>query len=385
MKRRDFLKSLGVAGAAGMAPASLAAAPQAGSGLGLDLKTKHAIVILNGNGARKKEYYENAEMSPNITRMAKEAFVYTEDGNDTTSNHGNSWTSLITGNEYQSGIPQYPTIPHYVRKHVGDAASNYWYLQGVSYYRVWRYNVKYFTSHPEYGIETRPVTLTTGQTFFEDQKLSPAEIVAQQFTDDMGLTALERAKLEQFVGDTLSDRSYIADLVHKPIPRTPFWEEAQALHLIPSILQEFKPKMLIFQQTGHDTGHGAGGLLRDETGWFEYSQVIQSTDEGVGRIIDFVKNDPYFSKNTAIIIRPEFGRDDEVNLYGEIHHSEGYYYCEQTASIWHGPDFKSGVSNKLVNRRSFTPTLAALFNAPAPYVQGPIHKDLWASHVGHRG
>ena len=191
--------------------------------------------------------------------MAKEAFVYTEDGNDTTSNHGNSWTSLITGNEYQSGIPQYPTIPHYVRKHVGDAASNYWYLQGVSYYRVWRYNVKYFTSHPEYGIETRPVTLTTGQTFFEDQKLSPAEIVAQQFTDDMGLTALERAKLEQFVGDTLSDRSYIADLVHKPIPRTPFWEEAQALHLIPSILQEFKPKMLIFQQTGHDTGHGAGG------------------------------------------------------------------------------------------------------------------------------
>jgi predicted AlkP superfamily pyrophosphatase or phosphodiesterase len=126
-------------------------------------------------------------------------------------------------------------------------------------------------------------------------------------------------------------------------------------------------------------------LLRDETGFFEYAQVARSTDEAIGELVRFVKNDPYFSKNTAIIIRPEFGRDDEINLYGEIHHSEGYYYCYRSASIWAGPDFKPGVTDLVVNRLDFAPTVAALFNAPAPYSGGQIREELWASHVGYKG
>jgi hypothetical protein len=150
MNRRNFLKTLGTASAAGM----LTPQPVGAEGLGMNLKTKHAIVILNGNGCRKKEFYESSDMSPNITGLANEAFVYTEDANNTVSNHGNSWTELLTGNELQSGIPLYPTMPHYIRKHFGDSATNYWFLQGISYYRGWRYNVKYYTSHPQYGIES---------------------------------------------------------------------------------------------------------------------------------------------------------------------------------------------------------------------------------------
>jgi hypothetical protein len=381
MNRRNFLKTVGAASAAGM----LTPQPVGAEGLGMNLKTKHVIVILNGNGCRKKEFYESPDISPNITGLAKEAFVYTEDANNTVSNHGNSWTELLTGNELQSGIPLYPTMPHYIRKHLGDSATNYWFLQGISYYRGWRYNVKYYTSHPQYGIETRPVTMTSGQIFFERQERHPRQIVAEEFPDDMGLTVAERTKLEQFVGDTLATGDYVPNLEHRALRRTPFWEEAQALYLLPKIFKEFKPRVMVFQQVGHDTGHGAGGLLRDETGFFEYAQVARSTDEAIGELVRFVKNDPYFSKNTAIIIRPEFGRDDEINLYGEIHHSEGYYYCYRSASIWAGPDFKPGVTDLVVNRLDFAPTVAALFNAPAPYSGGQIREELWASHVGYKG
>lgn len=379
MDRRDFLK-IGAIGALGTAaPASASA-----ESLGLNVKTKHAIVILNGNGCRKKEYYENPEMAPNIARLAKEGFVYTEDANNQVSNHGHSWTELLTGNELQTNVPMFPTMPHYIRKHFGDEAANYWYLQGISYYRSWRYNVKYFTSHPEYGIDTRPVSMSSGQIFFERQKKNPRQIVAEEFTEDMGLTAAERSKLEQFIGDTLASGDYVPNLKNPALPRTPFWEEAQALYLLPRIFKEFKPRIMLFQQVGHDTGHGAGGLLRDETGFFEYSRVVRATDEAIGELIKLIKNDPYFSKNTAIIIRPEFGRDDEVNLYGEIHHSEGYYYGHRSASIWYGPDFRIGITDRLVNRLDFAPTVAALFNAPAPYTHGQVRSDLWAPHVGFK-
>ncbi len=384
MDRRNFIKAMGVAGAAGAAPQFATA--QNSEGLGLNPKTKHVILILNGNGSRKKEWYENDNgMSPHIAALAKESFVYTEDDNPTTSNHGTSWTGLLTGNELQSGIPLFPTVPHYVRKHMGDEASKYFYLQGIAYYRVWRYNIKYYTSHPEYDINTRPASLTTGQIFFEKQTKHPREIVAEQFTEDMGLTKGELSRLEQWVGDTLSSGDYLPNFEHKPAPRTPYWEEAQALYMLPNLLQEFKPRMIVYQQVGHDCGHGAGGFLRDETGFFEYANVIRTTDDGMGRLVNFIKNDPYFRENTAIVIRPEFGRDDEMNMYGEIHHSTGYYYCQRSASIWYGPDFKPGVSDQVVDRRDWVPTVAAMFNAPAPYAQGMVRNHPWADHVGHQG
>ena len=63
----------------------------------------------------------------------------------------------------------------------------------------------------------------------------------------------------------------------------------------------------------------------------------------------------------AIIIRPDFGRDDEVNAQGELHHSEGFYYTHRVASIFWGPDFRKGVDRKTVmNRRDLSPIIATL-------------------------
>lgn len=380
MNRRDFLRNAGLAsGALGLGGMSLGASPIPAETF--NFKTKHLIWILNGNGSRKREWYEDASISPNYARLVKEGFVYEEDHNETVSNHGHSWTECITGNRQQSSTPLYPTPPHYVRKVHGDQASNYWYINGVSYYRQWRYNTKYFTTHPEYGENTRPVSMTATHIYWPDQKRTPRQIVEQEFPD-MGLTAPEKKQMEEFIDATMKAKLWDFNLKYAPIPRDPFLGDSLGLAAIPHVLQTFKPKIIMYQQVGHDTGHGNGGYLRQQTGYFEYEKVCKTTDEQLGRLIDFIQKDPYFSKNTAIVIRPEFGRDDEINMYGEVNHSDGYYQCHRSASIWWGPDFKPGKSNLLVNRMDVVPTITKIFNADAPYALGQVRHHMFQPHVG---
>lgn len=384
MDRRNFL---GAVAATGIGTAlnpriSMAAEAPAASDLGLQLQTKHLIYFITGNGSRKKEWYESPEVCPNAVRISKEGFTYYEDHSETATSHGTSWTELLTGVPVQTGIPIFPTIPHYVRKAYGDEASKYWYLNGVSYYRQWRFNVKYFTSHPSYGEETRPTLMTTRHIFFEGNKKRPEQIVEEQFPD-MGLTAPEKKRLAEFIAGALASKDWNpTGLKNPPIPYDPYLSEAQSLEILPKILQEFKPRILLWQQVGHDCGHGAGGYLRQETGWTDYSHVARTTDEQIGRIFDFIKKDPYFSKNTAIVIRPEFGRDDEINMYGEINHTDGYYYSHRSASIFWGPDIKPGKSGLVVNRHDIAKTIPAMLNADAPYSTGQIRSHMFKDHVG---
>lgn len=381
MNRRNFLKTAAASGSGLVLAPGLATAAQTGR-TNFNFQAKHLIYFIIGNGSRKKEWYESPDVCPNAARIMKEGFVYYEDHNETVSNHGTSWTELLTGNPMQTGVPIYPTIPHYVRKAYGDEATKYWYLNGVSYYRQWRFNVKYFTAHPEYGEETRPTLLTARHIFYEGNTKRPDQIVAEQFPD-MGLNAAEKKQLAEYIEGTLQKKSFVpTGLKHQPIPRDPYLAEAHSLELIPQIMQTFKPRMILWQQVGHDAGHGNGGFLRQETGYFEYKKVAEVTDEQIGRIYDWVKADPYFSKNTAIVIRPEFGRDDEINLYGEVHHSEGYYYAHRSASIFWGPDFKQGSSGLLVNRHDISKTLVGMFNVDAAYSTGQMRHHMFKESVG---
>ena len=82
------------------------------------------------------------------------------------------------------------------------------------------------------------------------------------------------------------------------------------------------------------------------------------------------------------MIRPEFGRDDEVNMYGAVNHSTGYYQCHRSASIFWGPDFKHGTSKLLVDRKDMVPTLTGMFGVKAPYAIGQMRTHMMAEHVG---
>jgi hypothetical protein len=226
MNRRSFLKG------------SILAA----TGLRLNqtrpLKTRHLIFIVNGNGVRKKEYYEDAALSPNIHRMTSEGFVFTEDHCDSVASHAAAFAELVRG------------LPDYL------------YLN------------------------------------------------------------------------------------------------CRSSQLIPTIMHERRPRILVLHETGHDVGHES---------YEKYLDAVKATDQRAGRIFDWVKNDRYFSQNTAIVLRPEFGRDDEINSSGELHHSEGFYYAHRVARIFWGPDVTPGVDRtRVINRRDMAPMLAELVNHEFP-------------------
>ena len=159
-------------------------------------------------------------------------------------------------------------------------------------------------------------------------------------------------------------------------------EDTQPLAAVPHILKEFKPQLIVCQITAHDAGHGNHGRPRLKTGQYEYFNVCRTTDEQVGRIFDFIKADAYFSRTTALVVRPEFGRDDEPNLFGEIHHSAGFYQTHYSAEIRWGPDFRVGVDRGVKNRVDFAPSLVRLFNIDATGAVGQVHPEMFKPELG---
>ncbi len=218
MNRRGFLEQ--TLGAAAFFAGSRARSPQ----------TKHLALIVNG-GARKKDYYEDESLSPNIRRLAEGGFVFEEDHCDRISSHDAAFAEMVNGLE-----------------------GNYSLVRSVC--------------------------------------------------------------------------------------------------RVAAVLKQDRPRMIVCREMAHDAGHES---------FTEYRRVVRATDSAVGALFDWIKADPYFSQNTAIIIRPDFGRDDEVNAQGELHHSEGFYYTHRVASIFWGPDFRKGVDSRtVINRRDLSPIIATL-------------------------
>src|SRR5262245_13903867 len=75
------------------------------------LKTEHLIFIVNGDGVRKKEYYEDASLSPNVRRLAREGFVFEQDHCEEIASHDAAFAQLVGNLEYRvadsiTSIPQ---------------------------------------------------------------------------------------------------------------------------------------------------------------------------------------------------------------------------------------------------------------------------------------
>ena len=142
---------------------------------------------------------------------------------------------------------------------------------------------------------------------------------------------------------------------------------------IPMTLEQFRPRVIVCTEAGHDVGHDSYEL---------YLRAVAATDAAIGRVFRWVKSQPYFSSRTAIVFRPIFGRDDDVNEHGQLHHSYGFYYTHRVASIFWGPDFNRGIDRKtIVNALDMTPTLTRLFGVNASHAEGRILPGLFRASI----
>ncbi len=215
-------------------------------------QTRHLVVIITG-GARKKDYYETASLSPNIRRLAREGFVFEQDHCERVASHETAFAELLQG----------------------------------------------------------------------------------------------RALLDS-IGNGI---------------------QLDSIHQIPRVMQQYKPRIVICRDTSHDVGHHS---------YARYLNAVRTTDAAIGEVFDWIKAHPDFSNDTAIVIRPEFGRDDEVNQLGQLHHSYGFYYTHRVASIFWGPDFNRGVDRTTVIKTvDMMPTLTRLFGIKAIHAEGSVVPGLF--------
>jgi len=250
MKRRTFLRNvIGSVGLPHVFPMP-------------SFRTKHLIFIVSA-GVRKREYYGQTSLAPNISRLARDGFVFEEDHCERVASHDAAFRELLQGREFVARAPRFPTVLDYIGN---------------------------------------------------------------------GLRL-----------DCICD--------------------------VPLIMESYKPRVVVCRELAHDIGH-----RRYES----YLDAVSATDAAIGTVFDWVKTHPYFSATTAIVIRPEFGRDDVVNEHGHLHHSYGFYSTHRVASIFWGPDFNRGVDKRtVITSLDMVPTLGRLFNVDAPYAEGTVIPGLF--------
>jgi len=390
MNRRSFLKYSAALGAGSLVTRNATGSPlwEAGAGIPMGtmvlpenpgFKTKHLITVIYGAGARKKEVFDPA-MAPNLAKLATEGTVFTEDYGETANLHGFMYTELFIGRDAPSQTPRFPTWANYVRKKTGAPASDFWTLQGLSYYRGWTYDSKHFCTHPEYGLRYGSTSLTMNKIFYEENKATPREIVDLNVEKALGHTEKERKQLEEFLADVLARKSYLPPSTKRPlIERDVQVGDAQIITLTPQILKAFKPKLIDVQVLALDDAHADFGYWNYNTDFVEYVKHIETTDELLGKMWKEIQADPYLRETTSLLIRPECGRDDEVNIYGQLGHSEGNYYAHHAWMIAVGPDFRKGaVVNDLVQRRDLCPTITYFMSGQnAEHSTGHVRTQLF--------
>ncbi len=380
--RREFLGATGAAALGAMARGALAAPVQREELVpDRSLKTKHLIVILYGNGCRKKDTVEDPAHTPHMARMMAEGSVFTEDFGETANLHGYMYTEMITGRETVSEHPLYPTWTEMARRELGGSPNDYWMLQGVSYYRSWVYDRKHWSAHPEGGLQFGANSLTMNKLFHQDETRSPAELVRANIEPGLGHTQKTRSELEEWIADIRSRHLHLpastrTSLVEREVPVG----DGQCFEIAKHLLSEFRPRLITIQMLALDDAHADAGFWDYDTDYEQYRRHIAATDELVGNLWDHIRSDPTLASSTSILLRPECGRDDEVNVYGQLHHSQGNYYAHNVWTLGVGPDFRSGaVFPELVMRRDLCPTVVYLLTGrdTARHATGSIRTQMF--------
>ena len=94
---------------------------------------------------------------------------------------------------------------------------------------------------------------------------------------------------------------------------------------------------------------------------------------------ELFRDDPYLRESTSLIIRPECGRNDEVDDFGQLGHSPGSYAAHTVWMCALGPDFRRNhVVTERVQRRDVAPTITYLMSgASAEYATGHVRTQLF--------
>jgi hypothetical protein len=388
LDRREFLQKSSLA-------ASAVALP---SGLGLpDLdfllpnfkqpKTRRVIVVAFAGGVRSKEVLGMPQNVPNLMRIAS-AGVTLPCARAANLGHYGAALSIFTGNteamsirDNQRGLN--PTLFEYLRKDAGLEQNDIWLsTSNGAQGRLFAYS-----DHPDYGAKYGANVLDSDGIFNKEFKdildsFGRPHQDSKKVTDAMAkmAKAMDRDQLKNVEGKTRPDADQIRrvqDFILKELGGNntritgPGAGDAKAIRVAMSILTVFKPRVLGITLQNHDVAHGS---------FNSYQEVIRRNDAEIGKLWDSVQKDPELKETTAILITPEFGRDQNLNQRNGLDHGDRSDDLRRVFMIVAGPDFKKNkVVKKEVRTLDVCPTVMALFTKTKPkYATSSVIKEIFA-------
>ncbi|MES2375893.1 MAG: alkaline phosphatase family protein [Bacteroidota bacterium] len=138
-----------------------------------------------------------------------------------------------------------------------------------------------------------------------------------------------------------------------------------------NILGKYHPNLMLVNLKDPDYfGHS--------TSWNNYIKGIQSTDENIKDLYDFIQSDDNYRGKTTIIITNDHGRHLPGVADGFVSHGDGCEGCRHIQFLALGPDFKEGVGFQTPYEQiDISATVAKLLNFKMESSKGKVMTDLF--------
>lgn len=371
MKRREFIRTAGLAAATGIAAPYILPSGRLFAATGTR-KANHVVFCLFAGGVRNLESVQKAEgnlmtnmligneaisgdIAPNMNMLPPsplsmplqnygtlfKQFKYTNGP----TGHYNGHTTAVTGKYTTTDLnikehPEFPTIFEYYRKHnsPSQSALNSWWVSNA----LGPYPALNFSKYSGYGsafganfIAPTFLYTTDGNSVLGNPKIFTASQLdasasMRNFLDknfnksyvdgDAGVTNIP--------SDSESLQAYIKDAFQKTLSgqyNNP-WGAGNSMNgdmynvfFAEEIIKLFKPELLVVNMSGVDVCH---------SDFTQYCNNLRKADYAAAHLWNTIQNTPGMANDTVMIIAPEHGRNLNANT---IVDSNGRYALDHTA------------------------------------------------------
>lgn len=379
MKRRDFVKKLGLTAAGVSAAPYILPSGKLFAQTG-NRKVNHVVFCMLAGGIRNDESVKQNEGNLMSTMLKDVSGGYAEQSGflqsaqipsnplgikrlqeygtllkevrfaDGPTGHYNGHITALTGQYTNTTLnlranPDYPTIFEYYRKHAGQSAMsalNAWWISDS----LGPYPALNYSSYPGYGAAyganyMQPSSLISVKgyneigspiNFTNDEKSAASKLrgfcdgnFASQFSaESVGVinSAQEREQLDSFINelftDGISGPGYFGW-------GTGDWVNNDLLNIYyaEKTLEKFQPELLVLNLQAVDVCH---------TEFTGYCNNLVRADWGVSHLWNFIQSTPGLADDTVMIVMPEHGRNADPNTVVDAYGRPAYDHTSDDRS-----------------------------------------------------
>jgi len=334
-------------------------------------RIERVVLIAFAGGVRSKEVLGTPQNVPNLMRIARAGVTFPKVRCANVGHYG-ATLSIFTGNVEALGIRDSerttnPTVFEILRKDAGFAAGDVWlstsngaqgrlFAHGDSSDYGPAFGAQVFDSEGLFNVEFKRLLDSFGRpradTDPEREQLDRLAnaLSADQASATEGASAGRQREVERFILDELNGANTALT--------GPGAGDAKAIRVGASLLRAFRPRLLGITLQNHDVAHGSFNA---------YVEVIRRNDEELGKLWDLISRDASLRDSTALLVLPEFGRDQNLNQRNGLDHGDSSADMEQVFLIAAGPQLpRDKVVSKEVRTIDVCPTVLGLLGCKVP-------------------